>query len=89
MNSQSAWIPASKRTTGEKPRTKLKMFFSFITPDLKARRDRRIKICVLRALIQQPEERTERRCPNEREESTDQECAGGACAKMCALRKSG
>jgi len=39
-------------------------------------------------LIQQREERTERRCPNEREESTDQERAGGACAKMCAARKS-
>src|SRR5262249_30963647 len=44
MNSQSARIPASKQTTGEKPRTKSKIFFSFITPDLRARRYRQITL---------------------------------------------
>src|SRR5215475_13297848 len=89
MNSQSASIPVSKRTTEEKPRIRSKIFFSFITPDLKARRNRRNEFCVLRALIQRRYERTVPRCPHEAGQSTDQECAGGACAKRCALRKSG
>src|SRR5215475_1250196 len=64
MNSQSAWIPASKRTRREKLRTKSKIFFSFITPDLGLGEIAKSN-CVLRALIQQRQERTERRCPHE------------------------
>src|SRR5262245_332717 len=76
MNSQSARIPASKRTRGEKPRTKSKIFFSFITPDLGLGEIAKSN-CVLRALIQQREERTERRCPHEAGRTN----GSGACGR--------
>ena len=67
MSSQSAWIPASKQTIGEKPRTKSKIFFASKTPDLRARRQspEHSICCVRRALIQRRKERTERRYPLE------------------------
>ena len=68
MSSQSAWIPASKQTIGEKPRTKSKIFFASKTPDLKTRASTPEQFkpcCVRRALIQRCKERAKRRYPLE------------------------
>jgi len=67
MNSQRAPLPVRKRPPpGERP-ARIKSFFSFKTPDLKASAKSPNEFCVLRALIQRREERTERRYPLPRE----------------------
>src|SRR5947208_16531025 len=68
MNSQRAPLPVRKRPLpGERP-ARIKSFFSFKTPDSKASAKSPNEFCVLRALIQRGEERTERRylLPRER-----------------------
>src|SRR5437867_2396273 len=65
MNSQQAPLPVRKRPLpGERP-ARIKLFVSFKTPDSKASAKSPNEFCVLRALIQRREERTERRCPHE------------------------
>src|SRR5438045_8423509 len=67
MNSQRASLPVRKRPLpGERP-ARIKSFFSFKTPDSKTSAKSPNEFCVLRALIQRREERTERRYPLPRE----------------------
>src|SRR5205823_12204552 len=67
MNSQQAPLPVRKRALpGERP-ARIKLFFSFKTPDSKVSAKSPNEFCVLRALIQRREERTERRYPLPRE----------------------
>src|SRR5262249_62365388 len=89
MNSQLARIPASKQPTGEKPRTKSKIFFSFKTPDLRPSPKSPNEFAFYSCCFSSVRNALNTAARTKREEPTDQECAGGACAKMCALRKSG
>src|SRR5260370_35708711 len=79
MNSQQAPLPVRKRPLpGERPAL-IKLFFSFKTPDSKASAKSPNEFCVLRALIQRREERTERRYPLPRERISG---SGGRCGRM-------
>jgi len=79
MNSQRAPLPVRKRSLrGERP-ARRKSFFSFKTPDSKASAKSPNEFCVLRALIQRREERTERRYPLPRERISG---SGGRWGRM-------
>src|SRR5258708_19323548 len=90
MNSQQAPLPGRKRPLpGERP-ARIKLFSSFKTPDSKASAKSPNEFCVLRALIQRREERTERRYPLPRERISGSGVRGrrmleDACAKKRGL----
>src|SRR5207247_10067667 len=65
MNWQPLPLPARKRLLQAEPPARLKLFCSSKTPDSKASAKSPSEFCVLHALIQRREERTERRCPHE------------------------